>query len=471
MPQLLSEFVRIDRKFLAASGTFDTVLDCDSRFFINFSRVKVAKTPEFAESYERILQFFRELGVIVKAARIPGDRMYREAANRLQMSEFEELCLGYSFASTAGRGSGPKLKNLIIGTAKEIIDAGVEDPEIFELVGLFEEGMGPDRISDMIARIIRDDLVSYSQRIVSEFETVGILDDVQVLNGLIQNPHNGKSVILVPSELLHELPIAREWEDIDYICQVNTEVRQRINLVVGAEWRKLTARQKKDVFRRVVLGEVDLLRGLIEDYRKFELAEYDFKADPLGEALWLPLGREFAAAYPLSITRPPAADTKWLKTIVNDICDKFKQLIETNGLNEILYTSDGKPRHERIAQRAFYAIADSYCDANGIDISPEVNSGRGPVDFKFAIDRDNKVIVEVKLTTNTHLLQGYEKQLNEYKRSERTEEAFYLVIDNGGSQKKIQALLQLHDQYKNVGSKTHELVIIDGRLKPSASKL
>ena len=60
---------------------------------------------------------------------------------------------------------GKMLRNQILRTAKEIVDAGIKDPEFFELLGLFEEGIGPDRISDMVGRIIIDDLYKYTDRV------------------------------------------------------------------------------------------------------------------------------------------------------------------------------------------------------------------------------------------------------------------------------------------------------------------
>lgn len=65
-----------------------------------------------------------------------------------------------------------------------------------------------------------------------------------------------------------------------------------------------------------------------------------------------------------------------------------------------MYDSTGKSKHESAAQLLFYGVADSYCAANNIDLSPESNAGRGPVDFKLSRGSTDKVIVEVKLTSN-----------------------------------------------------------------------
>ena len=52
-----------------------------------------------------------------------------------------------------------------------------------------------------------------------------------------------------------------------------------------------------------------------------------------------------------------------------------------------------------------------------MDISPEPNSGRGPVDFKISRGED-KTVIEIKLTSNNDCLHGFEVQIEEYAKSE-----------------------------------------------------
>ena len=53
---------------------------------------------------------------------------------------------------------------------------------------------------------------------------------------------------------------------------------------------------------------------------------------------------------------------------------KFKQLVEANRFSRVLYNDDGSTRKERTAQQAFFVIATTYCEANNVDISPEVRT-------------------------------------------------------------------------------------------------
>jgi predicted RNA-binding protein YlxR (DUF448 family) len=118
-----------------------------------------------------------------------------------------------------------------------------------------------------------------------------------------------------------------------------------------------------------------------------------------------------------------------------------------------------------------YAVAHSYCEANNLDITPEAHTGRGPVDFKISSGFTGRVLVEVKLSSNPNIVHGYEKQLEIYKTGERTARAFYVVIDvDERLSTKSRPLFDLQRKAKESGRNTSEIVLIDGLVKPSASK-
>jgi hypothetical protein len=102
--------------------------------------------------------------------------------------------------------------------------------------------------------------------------------------------------------------------------------------------------------------------------------------------------------------------------VVIHIINQFRYLIENRGLSKELWHK-GKRRNEKSVQRIFFAVADSYCKANNLDISPEVDVGTGQIDFKFSSGYETRLLVEVKLSDNPKLVAGYEKQLEIYKGS------------------------------------------------------
>jgi hypothetical protein len=144
--------------------------------------------------------------------------------------------------------------------------------------------------------------------------------------------------------------------------------------------------------------------------------------------------------------------------------------VANNGLSKELYRAPGKPRHESTAQRLFFAVAHCYCEAQNLDVSPEVDSGSGRIDFKFSQGFDCRVLVEVKLSTNSKLVAGYSTQLETYKAAEQTMRAIYLVIDVGKMRRKDKALVERRNDARRKGEPLSDLEFIDGRIRPPASK-
>jgi hypothetical protein len=185
---------------------------------------------------------------------------------------------------------------------------------------------------------------------------------------------------------------------------------------------------------------------------------------------WLELGQEYAGDYPVALQLSATPTFDEIESLVRVIIEQFKEHIENNGLNLHLFDASRKPLHERFSQRLFFSLADVYCKANNIDLSPETNSGGGPVDFKFSRGYHYRVLAEIKLSSNQQVVHGYRKQLPTYEQSEKTKRSAYIVIRVSESRARINKLQKLRDKAVSNGRKVPELFFIDGRLKPSASK-
>src|SRR5262249_54025914 len=148
----------------------------------------------------------------------------------------------------------------------------------------------------------------------------------------------------------------------------------------------------------------------------------------------------------------------------------FRFLVEQRRLSEELYSGD-RVRPEKSAQRLFFAAAYAFCKANNLDLTPEADTGNGPVDFKMSAGFKGRVLVEIKLSTNTKLVAGYARQLETYKEAEETIRAYYVVLDVGSMGEKDQRLVSLKNDWAGRGKPTSPIYIIDGTRRPSASKL
>jgi hypothetical protein len=440
---------------------FDSLMDEDSNFFINIKRLKDTEVPEFKNSYAKINDYFRDLGILLKASKNPQDKFYKTAIKKFDFSEVRGINLGFS-KGTRGAGFGTKLSNQIIKDASEIIKSGSEQPEIFHLTSLFEENVGPDRLSDMIATLIYDDIVKYTKRVYIE---LGINKDnypeYSFEAGLLINPYKGCELLLLPIDILHELPIAKSWDDIDRVVSENETIKKEMNELVGKEWKKLASSQKKRYIKDYIFMKPDILAKVIEDYRSTNVKPYDIYQNTDYKILRL-INFIINGKKELNLSNINSYESSL------EIIGIYKNWVE----NQKGYTTlrgNNTRDEEKTIQKTLHGIALYYCMTNNLDISPESNTGRGPVDFKISRGND-KTVVEIKLTSNQETLHGFEIQIEEYAKSEGTENKIFLLIDNGRSSNIIRKVEESYENRKKAGENPATVIVIDAKPKESASK-
>ena len=461
----VSDFFGLDYE-LEEKGVFDSIIDKDSHYFINLVRLKKAQTPEFRCAYQRINEYFNKIAALLWAAqkKDKSDKFYREALRRFDFSELNGINLGFS-ESLYGAGFGQGLRSQVISDAYDIIKAGSKQPEIFQLVGLFEENVGPDRLSDMIATIIQPDIISYTKRILAELEITPQSYPEYIFNDdLVLNPYKRNCpILLLPVEILHELPIARCWDDIDRIASENESIRREINEAVGKEWSRWASGTKKEYIKNHIFKNPEKCARVIEGYRNTDIAPVDLTSDfdYFIAAVWRKILKSgFSFAVP-SAPHPNSLSASC--TILNT----FKDWVENNRGWDVIQSADNKKR-EKIVQRLVHLAAKSYIESNNLDISFEPDEGRGPVDFKVSRGAD-KTIVEIKLSSNQQYLHGCEKQIVEYGKAEKTQSFIYVFIDVGNPGR-LKTIQEKHSKNVALGKKVPELIIIDSLPKDSASK-
>ena len=231
------------------------------------------------------------------------------------------------------------------------------------------------------------------------------------------NKQADKPVLLVPTDILRDLPVAKDWSEISSAASENRQIRERVNALIGDIW-KHTLKKQKDEIRQAALANKDAFKTVLDAAYLLKNTPYDFDADLDGHRIFRETLEQFAAQYPLKLVNPRLKNANELRKIVDEIVDHFKQLVENNGINYLLWNGK-EPRKEKAAQRLFFAVADVYCKANNIDISPEADSGGGPVDFKFSTGYKGRILVEIKLSTGK-VVHGYSTQLGVYEDAAKT---------------------------------------------------
>lgn len=470
-PATISTEFGIPKKRLVELGVVNVSLNTDTRLFIDPMLLAESAHPEIsdggASAYE---QRFKTIIKLLKASRQEGDVAWRRAEKLFRFSEINWTCLGYG-SSVRGSGFGKDLIASTLQTASQIVAMGVDDIDLFMVLALFEEGIGPDRISDMTTNIVLSNLVDFTRRINEDLGLPSARHESR--HGTFvapTNPYTGGPLVLVPMDIVRDLPIACDWSDISRVVSENEELRDRVNNRIGAIWASMT-RNEKQRLRDAALRSKSAFEEMLTVVKEVHPAPYDFVADRNGEAFWAGLGEDLEGRFPFDLSRfaRSSLDVDAVESVVKEILEQFKDLIENKGVWKELWAEDGKPRKEKAAQRLFFVIAYAYCKANNLDITPEADAGNGPVDFKVSRGFKGKVVIEIKLSVG-NVVHGYGTQLEVYKKADDSERGIFLLIDVGGLGRKYVDIQNIRNQAIKDGESASLIWYVDATQKASASK-
>jgi hypothetical protein len=388
----------------------------------------------------------------------------------MTLREIRGVGIGYGAKTDDGSAIGPLLARRLVRSAGQLLQMGFNDPEIFHLMGLFEEDFGSDRISDAIINILQDNVYAYTARIAND---LGIPCTRQVTTlrtrqtfMLPEHPSGGKPLVLVPLSLLRDIPIALTPEEIPDVAAFNDELREQFNTLLAPILAR-TKRPAKHDIKDYLFDSPKRISALLNGYKASHPPHYDFEKDPAGLQRWLDESADAVKEVPVEVPTELATEAE-VVAVVHSIIQAFKKFIENKGGWRGLYDDKNNRLHEEHACLLFYAMSVKYCADSNIDISPQSNAGQGPVDFKLSRGV-SKVVVEMKLTSG-NVRQGYERQTGIYQKSEDAQHAFFVVLQVADTSKALEDVIKQSEQDEQEKVKHPELVIIDGRPKESASK-
>ena len=466
---LFSDCFKINPAVLKDMGVFNPILNLDTQLFIDPLLLKESKCDIIrTESVLEYETYFGRIISLLSYTNNPSDLAYRTAKDLFSQKEITGTCIGYGSSSTSGRRITKDRVGMILDTAKEIIDLGIKDPDLFSILSLFNAGIGPDTISDITTKAILKSLLKYTLNVA---KAPNIPTSVQSVNGenleVILNPlrRNGDFLVLLPCDILRNLPIVSDWRDVLSAAAFNGELRARVNKMVSSIFRQKTEFMKKKVISDILhdYGSVDDILRVVKGAK---VHPYDFRLDN-ERLLVIDTIKRYLSQNQQSLKSNKNLQSD-LNSIVCDIIELFRFLIEEKGLWKLLWKEDKRGRcKEGIPQLMFSAVAWSYCQANNIDINAEVDTGSGLIDFKFSRGASQKVIAELKYSDNQQLKHGLEVQLPQYMISEKAEQGYYVVLDVGHlTPKKVQNLENIRIE----SSQQCETVYIDAKIQKSASK-
>lgn len=466
MALLLSEYLGIEREAFSKIGIFDAVIGVDTKLFVDPLLLNKTGVPEFENSRSELISYFQKVMTLVRFE--DTERTKRKAVQLLTFPEPVGVSIGYGNDNDNGAGVGPEKAEKIFNSALELYRLGLQDPEIIEIIGIFEEGFGPDLISDMTINILHNNFCRYTQRLANE---LGVTKTIAHGDFALPVHPNGKDYLLfIPLGLLRDLPVAASWEEVFEVAQHNSELRDKVNSLLKGAFGEDKKPTKKDLKRLLWSNKKDM-QQILEIYKTYNAVPYDFDINPMGLGNWYGIGLDIYRNGSYTVIKKPENDEEII-TAASELVNRFKRAIEDNGTNKVIYgLRDGelKPYHEEAAQLIFFALADSYCKDRNILLSRESDSGSGPVDFSIGTSYDAKILFEIKKSKND-IVSGYKNQLEIYKKSENALHAFYIVLQMTKKSHKIDEILVLEQEATSRGEHPSEIIIIDAQLKDPASK-
>jgi hypothetical protein len=113
----------------------------------------------------------------------------------------------------------------------------------------------------------------------------------------------------------------------------------------------------------------------------------------------------------------------------------LKNCIEHRGCHVLFHCKPFKEKH-------LHCLFDLACRDIKCDINKEVNNGRGAVDFKISMGKD-QTLVEFKMASNPHLKRNLKNQLSIYAKANNDPEKFIVIVYKTlGQGEKVDAIIR-----------------------------
>jgi hypothetical protein len=481
----LSERFGVDRS--SDDDWFDVLLPVDTLLFVDPFLVYRETDGRWSDSHDRLIDFFNHVLELMMRSMQTGGRFnrqsshYRAAANLLLFPEPFEFCLGYG-DTPMGSGTGYGLRSSLLRAAETTIQLGIESLDHFEELVLFQDQIGPDRISDVVCNVLKSEFIAYTLDVIERHSLGDRTERLPVAHAewnrsparwenlsedLLRNPFTAAPILLVPERFLRALPTVdpEEFWEYAWIAESNN-IKGDFNYELGKG-----ARRSKEIARLAARNSqivMSYLHRLEEDPKE----PYPLEEDPKNEVRWYLASKEIVAE--LTIVDAPSKKSDFC-SFVEKLVDEFIDVVENRGLWRSLWNENGtKSLNERQVQNLFHAIMYGFCKSHDIDLSPESNAGSGPVDFKFSQGWARKAVVEVKLARNSKYWSGVRKQVVQYVKAENVPCGIFLSVqftENDLKKARRDLVNEAAKEASNQSGRAIKAKFVYALQKPPASKL
>jgi hypothetical protein len=294
---------------------FNTILDADTQLFVDPFLLFRETSPRWSETHAKIIGHFNRVFSLIAENTNPASLSYKKALHLLTFPEPHELCLGYTSSGSRGAGGGIGYAHSIASAIVDAIGRGLVEPQHFEELGVLNEGIGSDRISDITCTIVKSDLISYTQEVcrksnipmsrqrlfatgIDELRMRWQEEEVE----LPLNPYKDEPLLLIPRRFLRELPTltADDWwnfhenemlrTDMNFAVIDNVIAQFKLFIEDQGGWSLLWARSGKDKPEQAAQL---LFRGIAQSYCRANNISLDAEVN-LGKG---PVDFKFSTGY------------------------------------------------------------------------------------------------------------------------------------------------------------------------------
>ena len=495
---LLSHHLGVDIEEFERKDILNPTYEQDVPLFIDPLLLKNSSNPLFSQiarkKYEdffiSILQLAHQY---TQESGFNKNVLRNKIIRKLVFKEQPGTGLGYSELNVSGRGIGKKKSQSIALPLLRLFDAGYDfkNKNVFQIVFMLEEGIGADLISDMTASIIKNELAEFTQEISKEWKIKTYRFRVGNKYYLLpKHPKSNGYILFIPNDILDNMSVMCDFDGVikgfsENARETNENIRLRVCEDIENIWQEAIReanlvnpdnRTKANNNARMLYKE----RTRLYIYDNNEAL--DALTDYLEEADFSHEHRDFSnqthvilsKIYPYyeqlqSISINQSLD---IRVVSDTIIKDFANFISNqNNIKRELLWKKNKSAKEKAWQCVFQLFINELLRVKDIDITPEYETGQGPVDFKFSQGERKKILIEIKLASNPNYVKGYDKQLMTYQKvTTGVIGAYFIFINNVGDKrfdKQVQKLLDVKNKKQN----GPEIILVDGMIHESASKI
>ena len=481
--------MRFSEQFNIARGNdddwYDLLLNQDTPLYVDPFLVFDDADSRWKDARKDVMDFYEHVLRLVLLSNGNYNSPAWAAANQLiRCPEPNEFALGLSVGDPQGAGVGKITAERIASVLDLVKHADAVELSSIAGFALFVEGMGVDLISDTLCNILKSHFIKYTQDVAARHNLK--TESIRVKNcdwdrkrgrwisgrvDLPFNPMQNSAVLLVPERFLQDIPILEPNQFWDWAENEGEQLRLALNIDLAKD---LSKSDKVAAARAAAKHRPELAIRFLKQFNSTHKSEpYDIGTDPKSLVRWYEHGQQLAAQNGPAIEPTRLVD---VPTFVHGLALNFKEEVEQRDGWKVLWDAKTKNhQREEVSQALAGAMWRAQCKAAGIDISKEVNMGRGPVDFKFSQGWKSRALLEVKHIGATAFFTGAEKQLPQYLKSDQIDSAVYLAIGFTDAEfaeqrlKRVRETCESLQEQKGISIKP---VFVDARpgTKVSASK-